>query len=66
MNTVRWRSGDKVYFQNLTSCTDWGKMYSCAGYATITSPMGTKVCEAPSVRWGEGNYDYMTEKCRYK
>jgi hypothetical protein len=75
MNSVRWKDGSKVYFQNLHDCVinpdipvHW---YFCnRGYATITNPMGTKVCSLTDISWrnilGTGVVNYTTGSCRYK
>jgi hypothetical protein len=71
MNTRNWSDGSKVYFQNLNTCREYGaynKSYECkSGYATITNPKGTQVCDITYVGYVVGMpYSYGTSGCRYK
>ena len=71
MNTRSWKSGSKAYFQNLNSCggADATFFYCSGGFVTISSPMGTKVCEISSANWsrdliknkGSFSYSYSQE-----
>jgi len=73
MNSVKWKSGTKVTFSNLSDCqhmkfTEGREGYNCwLGYATISDPMGTKVCEVRTV-YAPYNRDisYETKSCRWK
>jgi hypothetical protein len=65
VNAVKWGDGSKVKFENLHDCyqTSDGTSYMCTkGYATITNPMGTRVCEL-AVVWPK---HFSTQNCRYK
>ena len=72
MNTVKWNDGSKVSFQNLNSCMDTGAKpdywYVCkSGYATISNPMGTKICDLTIIQWNKlFGINYTTGSCRYK
>lgn len=74
MNVVRWSDGSKAYFQNISNCSDFANLvYGCSGgFVTISSPMGTRVCEIYGVRWRRpapnagGSASYETRSCRYK
>lgn len=50
MNTIEWESGSTVQFTNLQDCeessSDEIRYYKCkSGFARITNPQGTRVCE---------------------
>ena len=79
---MRWNDGSKATFQNLGGCTfyqgdgvssfiDAGQC--TAGFVTISSPIGTKICSITKVGYarfvqvkGSGGVAYETGNCRYK
>lgn len=77
MNSASWNDGSKIYFQNLNSCNfvavaiDPTEYVCTDGYATITNPMGTKVCKLNFVSYAGRNKTYAYQinnkvSCRYK
>jgi hypothetical protein len=70
MNTRNWSDGSRVIFQNLNRCGGGGIVYGCDdGFATISNPMGTKVCNVVVMYYAQnGTYNYYPypNKCRYK
>ena len=70
MNTRNWSDGSRITFQNLTNCGGgsqvFGAYYCLSGFATISNPMGTKVCEANVSYYYDTTYKYITANCRYK
>ena len=72
MNAVRWDDGSKVSFQNINSCTSLNNntyYYCVSGYATITNPMGSKVCNLKDVHYVAMDINrggYTPNQCRYK
>jgi hypothetical protein len=71
MNTVKWENGSKVYFQNMGNCWEntinpHNHYYNCKGFATITNPTGTKVCEVSVSFYKTGDAGFKKKECRYK
>ena len=75
MNAVKWNDGSKVFFQNINRCSslsygnnDKGWYYCTGGYATITNPMGTKICDLKDASYlvATNSIAYTPNQCRYK
>jgi len=82
MNSVGWRSGDRVTFQNLYNCdttsgsiangNDQYSRYRCfGGYVTVTSPKGRQVCDVAYVEWvrdarGSVSWNYSSRNCVFR
>jgi hypothetical protein len=69
INAMRWDDGSKIYFQNINNCIDSSNtdFYICSGgFATISNPMGTKICNLQKVAFQERRVWYSTGNCRYK
>ena len=77
LNSLKWKDGSRVIFQNLASCqindtATMAQALGCSeGFVTIINPIGTYVCALDSVTYTKtsivgGSVDYRTGRCRYR
>jgi len=78
MNSLRWKSGDQVKFQNLYQCDSYvatdsqiSRYYCSGGYVTRISPKGREVCDLSWVQWeraddGSTKWNYRRRNCVFR